>query len=62
MSKTRRVVMRKYIEETLLDGELVHILECGHAQDGWVDFTTGLPIEERPCVVCEEAIAENRQS
>lgn len=62
MSKTRRVVMRKYVEETLLEGELVHILECGHAQDGWVDHKTGLPIEERPCVVCEEADPERRLS
>lgn len=54
--------MRKYVEETLLEGELVHILECGHAQDGWVDHKTGLPIEERPCVVCEEADPERRLS
>jgi hypothetical protein len=62
MSKTRRVVMRKYIEEALIDGELVHVLECGHAQDGWVDHRDGSVIVERPCVVCEEALPERSLS
>lgn len=50
--KTRIVTMRAYVSEHLVEGELVHQLECGHVVEAWVR-ENGDVIQERRCDACE---------
>lgn len=50
--KTRIVVMRAFLDEHLVEGELVHQLECGHLVEAWVR-EDGAVIEARRCEACE---------
>lgn len=50
--KTRIVTMRAFVSEHLVEGELVHQLECGHVVEAWVR-ENGDVIAERRCGECE---------
>lgn len=50
--RTRIVILRPFLEEHRVDGELVHVLTCGHVVEAWI-VDGGEPVGERRCEACE---------
>lgn len=47
--------LQKFVEEVLVEGDLYHVLECGHVHPA-VNLEPDMsPAEEQECETCEKA-------
>lgn len=46
---------QRFVEEVLVDGDLYHVLECGHIHHAVNTGYASTPAEEQECETCEKA-------
>ncbi len=51
------IVLRKFVDEILIAGNLYHLLECGHVQPASNRSGDGLPHEQQECKPCSRRLA-----